>query len=77
MAAFAQKLRVLALDGQKRFEGFQYDVEVKGSPLAEQQSRLAWHVLLENQKRELGEDSGEAHKTLCNLSPRRRSCMQF
>ena len=26
--AFAAKLRVLALDGQKRFEGFQYDVEV-------------------------------------------------
>lgn len=26
--AFAAKLRMLALDGQKRFEGFQYDVEV-------------------------------------------------
>lgn len=25
---FAAKLRVLALDGQKRFQGFQYDVEV-------------------------------------------------
>jgi adenylosuccinate synthase len=28
MAAFAGKLRALALDGAKRFEGFQYDVEV-------------------------------------------------
>ena len=35
MAAFAQKLRVLALDGQKRFEGFQYDVEVR-APLQQQ-----------------------------------------
>jgi hypothetical protein len=27
--AFAAKLRVLALDGQKRFQGFEYDVEVR------------------------------------------------
>lgn len=26
-AAFADKLRKLAMDGSKRFEGFQYDVE--------------------------------------------------
>ena len=29
LESFAKKLRVLALDGQKRFDGFQYDVEVK------------------------------------------------
>lgn len=30
--SFANKLRILAQDGQKRFEGFQYDVEVRPAP---------------------------------------------
>ena len=42
--AFADKLRKLAMDGSKRFEGFQYDVEADIESFVEIAKRVCFQI---------------------------------